>query len=115
MNTPTQIDPATHYAAQLFLQKIAKQFSIAGAFLFGSRARRTHRPESDADIAVLLNGEHARFLPTKLAMADTAFEVLLETGIRIQPLPVWLDEWQDPEHYSNPQLLANIAKEGIAL
>ena len=43
--------------------------------------------------------------------ADIAFEVLLETGIRVQPLPVWEDEWQHPENYSNPRLLANIAKE----
>lgn len=115
MNTLEHIDPATQHAAHLFLQKIAMQYQIAGAFLFGSRARQTHRPDSDADIAVLLQGAHTRFLPTKLTMADTAFDVLLETGIRIQPLPVWMDEWQHPERYSNPQLLANIAKEGVAL
>jgi hypothetical protein len=32
-------------------------------------------------------------------MADGAFEVLLETGINISPLPVWLDEWEHPENY----------------
>ena len=36
-------------------------------------------------------------------MADVAFDVLLETGIRIQPLPVWEDEWEHPESYSNPR------------
>ena len=56
-----------------------------------------------------------RFLPTKLAMADVAFDVLLETGINISPLPVWLDEWEHPETYSNPLLLKNIANDGIRL
>ena len=56
-----------------------------------------------------------RLLPTKLAMADEAFEVLLETGIRIQPLPIWEDEWANPDHYSNPRLLKNIAREGLRL
>ena len=30
------------------------------------------------DVAVLLRGEHRRFLPTKLEMADVAFDVLLD-------------------------------------
>lgn len=109
------IDAATQHAAGLFMQKISSQYDVAGALLFGSRARQTQRPDSDADIAVLLRGEHMRFLPTKLAMADVAFDVLLETGIRVQPLPVWEDEWLRPETYSNPTLLRNIAREGLAL
>jgi uncharacterized protein len=48
-------------------------------------------------------------------MADVAFDVLLETGINMSPLPVWLDEWEHPENYSNPALLQNIASEGIRL
>jgi len=56
----------------------------------------THQPDSDADVAILLRGDHQRFLTTKLAMADTAFDVLLATGINISPLPIWLDEWEHP-------------------
>jgi hypothetical protein len=48
-------------------------------------------------------------------MADEAFDVLLETGVRIQPLPIWEDEWADPDHYANPRLLKNIAREGLRL
>jgi len=60
-------------------------------------------------------GEHQRFLSAKLDMADIAFDVLLETGILISPLPIWLDEWEHPESYSNPALLHNIDREGIRL
>lgn len=112
---PITLDPDTERAARLFLQKIAGQYDMVGAILFGSRARRTHQADSDADVAVLLRGEHMRFLPTKLAMADIAYDVLLETGIRVQPLPVWEDEWLHPENYSNPRLLANISKDGVRL
>jgi len=110
-----QIDPATEQAVRRFITLVAGQFDLAGTILYGSRARGTHRPDSDADVAVLLNGAHQRFLPTKLAMADLAFDVLLETGISISPLPVWLDEWADPKHYSNPALLHHIANEGVRL
>lgn len=111
----TIIDPETKQAARLFLNRIAGQYDMAGAILFGSHARQAHRSDSDADVAVLLRGEHQRFLPTKLAMADVAYDVLLETGINISPLPVWLDEWEHPETYSNPNLLKNIANEGVRL
>ncbi|MFC0402543.1 nucleotidyltransferase [Paraburkholderia rhizosphaerae] len=48
-----------------------------------------------------------------LAMADEAFDVLLDTGIRISPLVLWEHEWQRPETYSNPALLANIARDDV--
>lgn len=111
----TTLDSDTARATSLFVQRIASQYDMAGAVLFGSRARQTHRPDSDADVLVLLRGAQQRFLPTKLAMADVAFDVLLETGINISPLPVWLDEWEHPETYSNPLLLKNIANDGVRL
>lgn len=110
-----RIDHDTEEAVRRFLSLIASRYDMAGAIIYGSRARGTHRPDSDADVAVLLNGEHQRFLTTKLAMADVAFDVLLETGVNISPLPVWLDEWEHPENYSNPALLRNIAREGVRL
>lgn len=112
---PSRIDPATARATGLFVRRIAALYDLRAAILFGSRARQTHRPDSDADVAVLLRGMHADFVATKLAMADIAFDVLLETGIHIQPLPVWDDEWRRPDRYSNPALLKNIAMEGVPL
>lgn len=113
--TRTTVDRDTRHAVQLFMERIASRFEVVQGILFGSRARCSARPDSDADVAVVLKGTPGRFLPTKLAMADTAFDVLLETGIRVQPLPVWEDEWRHPENYPNPQLLHNIAREGVPL
>jgi len=110
-----RIDPDTEKAVRLFLALLAPRFSMAGAIVFGSRARGSHRPDSDADVAVLLQGEHQRAMQTTLAMADVAYDVLLETGINISPLPVWVDQWEHPERFSNPALLRNIAREGVRL
>lgn len=115
MGTLANIDPDTERAARAFVAKVASQYDLAGAILFGSRARRNHRPDSDADIAVLLHGQRGKFLDTKLALADIAYDVLLETGVLIQPLPVWEDEWEHPERYTNPALLRNIDREGVRL
>ena len=91
------LDPDTKDAVRRFLTLLADHYELAGAIIYGSRVRDTHRPDSDADVAVLLKGEHRRVLPATLAMADMAYDVLLETGINITPLPVWLDEWEHPE------------------
>ena len=109
------LDPATAHAARLFVASIGQRYPLRSALLFGSRARGTFRPDSDADIAVLLDGEHGPFLATKLALADLAYDVLLETGIHIQALPLWTDDWEHPETFSNPRLIEIIRREGISL
>lgn len=109
------IDPATDRAAHAFLERVATRFDVAGAILFGSRARGDFDTDSDADVAVLLRGEPGKLLAIKLEMSDIAYDVLLDTGINVSPLPVWLDEWAHPEAYSTPRLLENIAREGIRL
>lgn len=110
-----RIDHDTKEALRRFFALIVNRYDLAGAIVYGSRARGTHRPDSDADVAVLLRGGHQRFLSVKLDMADVAFDVLLETGILISPLPIWLDEWEHPENYPNPALLRNINREGVRL
>lgn len=83
--------------------------------LFGSQARGNAHAGSDTDVAVLLGGAPGDFVATKLALDDVAYDVLLDCGIHIQPLPIWEGEWAHPERYSNPRLLENIAREGFTL
>lgn len=110
-----KIDVLTELAVRSFIAKIAQHYDLTGAILFGSRARHTHQVDSDTDVAVLLQGTRGNFLSVKLAMDDLAYDVLLDTGVRIQPLPIWEEEWGHPENYSNPRLLENIHREGIRL
>jgi predicted nucleotidyltransferase len=115
MNNLANIDSATRTAIRAFIEKISLQYEMDRAILFGSRARMSHRSDSDVDVAVLLRGHSGKFVATKMAMADIAYDVLLETGLRIQPLPIWEEEWAHPESYSNPRLLQNIERDGILL
>jgi len=81
--------------------------------LYGSRARGSHQPDSDVDLAVLLPGARRPRLPVALEMTDATYDTLLATGMDISPLPIWQDEWQNPHTYRNPELLRTIAQEGI--
>lgn len=110
-----RLDPVTEDAVLRFFELVSKRYDTAGAIVYGSRARGTHCQESDVDVAVLLRGEPQKLLSAKLDMADAAFDVLLDTGLLISPLPVWMNEWEHPESYSNPALLHNIDREGIRL
>lgn len=107
------IDRDTANAVRRFINLLPDRLGVSSVILFGSRARGTHDHASDADLAILLNGQPQALLKTSLDLADFAFEVLLETGINITPLPIWLAEWEHPQSYSNPTLLANIAKDGV--
>lgn len=111
----TALDEATLAAVRLFQSLLAGRYPVYSMLVYGSRARGTHSHDSDADVAVLLSGEPERFVTTMLAMADIAYDVLLKTGIDISPLPVWREEWANPESYSNPELLRSIARDGIAV
>ena len=109
------LDAETESAIRRFLDLLQGRYDVAELIVFGSRARGTHRPDSDLDVAVLLRGEPLRFVDTKLAMTDLAYDLMLETGLLISPLPVWVCEWERPEGYSNPELLRTIDREGVRL
>ena len=114
---PTAVihSPAVLSAGRDFARRVALAWPLQVALLFGSQARGSAHVGSDTDVAVLLHGAPGDFVATKLALDDVAYDVLLDSGIRIQPLPIWEDEWAHPERYSNTRLLENIAREGLAL
>ena len=111
----TPLDIPTRRAAQAFLARLSGQYDLSEAVLFGSRARRTHREDSDADIAVVLRGVPGRRVDAALDMAGIAFDVMLETGVLIEAIPLWEDEWAHPENFNNHALIENIRRDGVYL
>ena len=112
-NDMNKIDKITGEAIGIFLALVGVNFDVAGAILYGSRARGTHRVDSDVDLAVLLNGEPANAFLIQKSMSELAYDVLMDTGVNIEPLPIWLVEMDNPETFSNPSLLQSIATEGL--
>jgi predicted nucleotidyltransferase len=109
------LDPITEQAARRFLSVIGERFPVLGAVIYGSRARGDFETVSDADVAILLGGPSGSTVSTMLEMIGAAYDVELESGIVVSPLPIWQDQWDNPERFSNPNLIHNIRRDGIPL
>ena len=101
--------------SELFLARINEKYNLEKAILFGSYARHEASTQSDMDIAILLRGIHGQRADAALDMASIAFDVMMETGILVDAVPFWMDEWQHPESFNNPALIKNIQQDGILL
>lgn len=89
---------------------------LAGIYLFGSRARGSARPESDADVAVVLSAFEGSALSEKMRLVDLAFDALTEAGLMIQPWPFTKAEWeaqQGEERFAG--LLQAARRDAVAL
>jgi DNA invertase Pin-like site-specific DNA recombinase len=109
------IDADTERAARVFMQRLEGKYPVIEGILFGSRARGTHSTESDADIAVVLEGTKGNRYAISGDMAGIAFDVMMETGVLVEALPLWADELKRPETFSNPALILNIQRDGLRL
>src|SRR3569833_536650 len=108
------MDPVTEKAVRDFLARVPPDIPYERAILYGSRARGDFRPDSDADLALIM-AECADDWSTLSALSGLAFDVFLETGILIQPVPISSRNWANPEHFPRPSFLRNVAREVIDL
>jgi predicted nucleotidyltransferase len=108
------LDPDTESAARDFLGRLPADLRLEYAILFGSRARGEGRPDSDADLALII-AEWVLDWGVVGQLADLAYEVFLADGILIQPVPISLRDWMNPESHPRPGFLRNVARDGIVL
>jgi predicted nucleotidyltransferase len=103
-------------ALRQFIGRASQHLRIREAYLFGSRARGDHHPDSDADLALVVDDVRPdNTLETRLKLADMAFDIMLETNILVQAHPFWRDEWDKPLENDNTLLIENVKKDGILL
>lgn len=97
-----------------FLSSVRARYGdrLRGLFLFGSRARGDNRPDSDYDVAVVLNDPDAVLWREQDHLADIAYESMLAQGIHIQPVPFTVDDWRsNPDRRDLVDAVRNDAKE----
>ena len=84
-------------------------------YLFGSRARGDHRPESDADVAVILKvGDWEEWIERR-ALNGLAYEAGLESGLDIQPWPFPDARWEVADSQPETRLLGAARRDAIPM
>jgi predicted nucleotidyltransferase len=88
---------------------------LIDVLLFGSRARGEARPDSDADVAVILQNGDWQFWEEQWTLAGLAYDVLLDHGLFIQPWPIPRSAWELPSTYRKQGFIEEIQKDGLRL
>lgn len=88
---------------------------LVGLYLFGSRARNEHRPESDVDVAVVLRDSVVDYWAEVFALSDLGYDELVEHGVYVEGRPVSEAEWNDPTRHVNPSLMMAIRRDARRL
>ena len=96
---------------QRFFEKIGPvKKKIEAAYLFGSRARGTERPDSDYDLLLVVGQDFS--LSEKDALYEQVMDILLETG-RLVSLKIFKQgEFQRLRDLNTP-FLSRVLEEGI--
>jgi predicted nucleotidyltransferase len=116
MRTTEQLDPLTRVALERFKSILSARYGphLHGLYLFGSRARGDHRPDSDADIAVVLDAADDP-IGEQWSLIDLVYDILLDTGVHIQPWVLTKDRLNVPSDRMSRGLVGAIRREGVAL
>ena len=95
-----------------FLRRItAVRGDVVHLYLYGSRARGDHRPDSDYDVFVVLRERNRATID---ALYDAVVDVVCETGSLVSLKIVSRENFKRSMAVGNP-LVANVLHEGVPL
>ncbi|MGH6942694.1 MAG: nucleotidyltransferase domain-containing protein, partial [Geminicoccaceae bacterium] len=79
------IDPAIADLLADLKRRLERRFGdrFVTLYLLGSRARGDHEPDSDVDVAVVLDQDMPQPFEAKDQLLDDTYELMLETGYYI--------------------------------
>jgi antitoxin ChpS len=99
-----------------FAQALSRRYgaSLRGIFMFGSRARGDNRPDSDVDLAVVVDS-----VPTdwreRGALSDLSYDFLVNDAVDIQAWPISADVWNNPALHSNPAFVQSMKRDARSI
>jgi predicted nucleotidyltransferase len=109
--------PSEREALQEYVAAVRGHYGarVVDVLLFGSRARGDARPDSDADVAVILQDGDWDFWEEKWTLAGLAYDILLDRGLFIQPWPIPRSAWELPATHQRRALIEEVKKDGLPL
>lgn len=110
------IDPITQDALLSFKKILTDKYGthLRSLYLFGSRARGDHQPDSDADVAVFLD-QVTDPIGEQFDLIARGYDILLRTGINIQPWVFEQASLANPTTHRAAHLVISIRRKGLPL
>ena len=88
---------------------------LAALYVFGSRARGDHEPDSDLDLAVVLRDAPSSLARADETLLDLTYPIEIDHGIHIQAWALAADEVGQPSVAFRRRLTERIRREGVLL
>ena len=88
---------------------------LAALYVFGSRARGDHRPDSDLDLAVILRSAPSPLANADDALLDVTYPIEIDQGVHIQAWALAADCDGKPSTAFRSRLAETVRREGILL
>ena len=106
--------PSERKALDDYVAAVRKHYGarLVDILIFGSRARGDARPDSDADLAVILEDGDWKLWDEKIFLSGLAYDVLLDVGLDIQPWPIRRSAWDSPEEHRNRSFIEAVHRDG---
>ena len=111
------IDPEIRAVLDELRRRLERRFGdrLIALYLFGSRARGEHEPDSDVDVAVILDQKMPRPFDITREILEDTYDLLLDTGYYIQPWPLEKGSLDDPVTHPYPRISRAVHREGIRI
>ncbi|MGH6899193.1 MAG: HEPN domain-containing protein [Geminicoccaceae bacterium] len=109
-----EIEPEIEALLADLERRLERRFGerFVALYLFGSRARGDHEPDSDVDVAVVLDQEMPRPFDVTREILEDTYDLLLDTGYYIQPWPLEKGSLDDPLSHPYPQISRAVLRDG---
>jgi predicted nucleotidyltransferase len=113
--TKRRIEPEIAALLADLKRRLERRFGdrFIALYLFGSRARGDHDPDSDVDVAVILDQKLPQSFDVTRQILEDTYDLLMETGFYIQPWPLEKGSLDDPPAHPDPRISRAIQRDGI--
>lgn len=112
---PNRPDPFALEVVADLKRRLSRRFGdrLEAVYLFGSRARGDHRPDSDADVAVFLREALDDPFDVEYEIIEDGYDLLLERGLYIQPWAFEAAVLTDPMRARLGGVQGSVLRDGV--